>query len=294
VTFQQVPNAELRGDTARQNLLTNGGFEIWQRGNGPFSAGLWCADRWTTYLQGGTSTFSISKDTTNIDVGSGACAAVVYTHNVASQMYNGMRLSTEWQHARGRQYTLSVRVRTSTANAVQAMLWYDGGAGETLTGGTFHSGNGVYQTITVTATIPSNATFINVSINFAASCTAYIDNAMLVVGSVAADYVPMHPADDLARCLRYYEKMGNYNGGFVRNWQPAVTGNDTIWYGCVKKAVTPTLTKVGSWQVANCAQPTAGNGTTDGFYITCISSSVGNTYYQCPDTTAGITLEANP
>jgi len=47
-----------------------------------------------------------------------------------------------------------------------------------------------------------------VTVSFALPCTAYIDNAMLVVGSQPADYVPLHPADDLARCLRYYQRWG--------------------------------------------------------------------------------------
>src|SRR5262252_529729 len=32
-----VTNAKLGTDTARSSLLTNGGFEIWQRGNGPYT-----------------------------------------------------------------------------------------------------------------------------------------------------------------------------------------------------------------------------------------------------------------
>src|SRR5499427_9021761 len=74
---QAVTNAKLGTDTARLNLLTNGGFEIWQRGNGPFTAnGVYTSDRWFIALQG-TDTLSVSKDTTNVDPNSGsqACAA---------------------------------------------------------------------------------------------------------------------------------------------------------------------------------------------------------------------------
>ena len=38
---------------------------------------------------------------------------------------------------------------------------------------------------------------------------------MLVVGSVAADYAPMHPADDLARCQRYYQTLGRNGTGAI-------------------------------------------------------------------------------
>src|SRR5215467_15380555 len=36
ITDGSITNAKLGPDVARANLLTNGGFEIWQRGNGPF------------------------------------------------------------------------------------------------------------------------------------------------------------------------------------------------------------------------------------------------------------------
>src|SRR5262245_22066873 len=68
-----VTNAKLAGDTDRSNLLVNGGMEIWQRGNGPFTAsGLYCADRWLTALNGAAA-YSISRNTANRDVGSTAC-----------------------------------------------------------------------------------------------------------------------------------------------------------------------------------------------------------------------------
>src|SRR5215471_14015617 len=51
---QAVTNVKLGTDTARLNLLTNGGFEIWQRGNGPFTANsAYTADRWLISLASG-------------------------------------------------------------------------------------------------------------------------------------------------------------------------------------------------------------------------------------------------
>src|SRR5262252_4977444 len=54
-----VTNAKLGTDTARLNLVTNGGFEIWQRGNGPFTAtGVYGPDRWQLGITG-TDTLSV-------------------------------------------------------------------------------------------------------------------------------------------------------------------------------------------------------------------------------------------
>ena len=39
-----ISNAQLGPDVARANLLTNGGFEIWQRGAGPFIGDVVSAD----------------------------------------------------------------------------------------------------------------------------------------------------------------------------------------------------------------------------------------------------------
>src|SRR5262252_6904714 len=72
-----VTNAKLGTDTARLNLLTNGGFEIWQRGNGPFTTAgtALSADRWAS-LSSGAPTVSVSRNTANVDSSSAACAAV--------------------------------------------------------------------------------------------------------------------------------------------------------------------------------------------------------------------------
>jgi hypothetical protein len=208
-----VPNAALGPDVARANLLTNGGFEYWQRGTGPFvTNGLLSADRWVFALAG-TDTLSVSRDTANVDTGSLACAACTFvlgTGAGVSGLTQGQK-TTDGAQVRGRTVALSLRVKTSTAGAVRASIGSDG-TGAVTVYSSFHTGNGAYQTLSVTATIPADATVVNSGVVFAASCTAYLDNASLVVGSQPANYVPLHPADDLARCLRYYQR---WNSGYV-------------------------------------------------------------------------------
>src|SRR5207244_5913028 len=63
----------------QQNLLVNPGFEIWQRGNGAFTAtGTYSADRWVHNLAG-TDTLSISKNTTAANLDTGSIASVACT-----------------------------------------------------------------------------------------------------------------------------------------------------------------------------------------------------------------------
>ncbi|HYW86184.1 MAG TPA: hypothetical protein VFB50_00330 [Chloroflexota bacterium] len=240
-----IQNADLGPDVARANLLTNGGMEIWQRGNGPFTggAGTYSADRWAMNLNG-TDTVSISKNTANVDIGSQACAAITFTFGTgagASKLGQILRTSDNCQ-LNGRPITASVRVNTSTATAVRLGIDSDG-TGGTRTYSSYHPGSGGYQTLTVTITVPTDAAYVWLQIFFGASCTAYLDNACLVVGSQPANYVPLHPADDLARCLRYYRNIwngqpfGGYTAaaGFIRS---------SIAFQ-VPFAVTPTLTSSG-------------------------------------------------
>jgi hypothetical protein len=240
-----ITNSMLGADVARDNLLCSGSFEIWQRGNGPFSAsGATTSDRWTTQIVV-TDTLSVSRDTANAD-GAGAdaaCTFVLGTGAGATRLYQLLRVAGEHSNLPGKTLTASIRIRVAVANAVRVGLWSDGASGTNVYSG-FHTGSGAYQTLTVTYAVPTDATQVILSIWFAASCTAYLDNAMLVVGSQAANYVPMHPADDLARCLRYYEALvGGTTNEFVGT---AACVSTTTAYTSktmrVVKAVTPTMT----------------------------------------------------
>jgi hypothetical protein len=223
-----VTNVKLASDTARANLLTNGGFEVWQRGNGPFTT-AYTADRWG------------------------------------------------W--------------KTSTANAVRIRT-YDG---TTIGSGTYHSGSGAYQTLTLTTTFSAAPTVAWFGVEFDASCTAYLDNAMLVVGSQAADYAPLHPADDLARCLRYYETIGSPGMADVRMdgyGTAAMVASFCLPYKAVK-AVTGTVTKVGTWTTSNCVQPTFSGGAINSMNVgTTVTAAAPFAFYNA----AGgyLTIEANP
>jgi len=293
---QSVTNVKLGTDTARANLLTNGGFEIWQRGNGPFTS-AYHADQWNMSPVG-TDALSISRNTANVDIGSNACAAITFTLGTgagASGVWMQMNLSTEHKLA-GRTLSLSVRVRASVANAVRIGInnYYSSTAHYTY--GTFHTGSGSYETLTVTATLDPTATFAQPWIFFAATGTFYLDNAMLVVGSVAADYAPLHPADDLARCLRYYELLGETAGSLmISQNNAAATGTVrlSIPYKA-RKTVAPTITKVGTWTVTNCGQPTLNTPGVDMLWAQVIATAAGDTFAYASGAGNCITVEANP
>lgn len=291
MTKQLVRNQDLASDVYRRNQIVNGGIEHWQRGNGPFTGNnIYAADRWTSSLNG-TSTLSVSKDTTNQDSGSGACAALTYVHNTTSQWYQKFE---DYLQLRGRTITLSMRVKTSVAGAVR--LWLDGAATRTL--GAYHTGSGNYETLTVTATILAAATAVQGGVQLEATCNPFVDNAMLVYGPVTPDYIPMPPADDLARSLRYYEQIGVSSSAdvVVRGWCGVNSEalNISLLYRAIKP-ITATVTKVGTWAVSNAGQPTIVGATTSGFRLEITATTSGSEAYGINNGGGQyITAEANP
>jgi hypothetical protein len=255
-----ITNAMLGADVARDNLLTNGGMAIAQRGNGPFTTNTaYTADRWQIALGGG-SAISVSCASAGIGAGGGAtvpCVQGSYTHSTASYLLQQVKFAGDGNHVGhlgGQTVSLSMRVWANAANAVRISLSTDG-TGPLNAVSSFHPGSSAAVTLTVSGLVPNDATVLNVELNFQATCSQwYAGQAMLVVGSQAANYVPLHPADDFARCLRYYEvvaedlNLTGYGGAVAAPLQ---------WYLNFKarKAVTATLTKVGTWGVVNCAQP---------------------------------------
>ena len=240
-----IGNAELGADTARANLLTNGGFEIWQRGNGPFTAaGAYFADRWYIGTVNAGDTFSISRSTGATTDKSFANANVTYTRSTGGsnlQQHMGAANGDSTPQLIGRTLSFSVRVNTSVASAIAAGIYDDVNG---FRWGNYHSGAGGYETLTMTAPVAPTAVQVRVGIKFDQTAFAYLDNAMLVVGPVPADYAPLHPADDLARCQRYYELI--VSGTANTHIATAQAGSAVAAFAPIifrtPKAVTPTVT----------------------------------------------------
>lgn len=273
-----------------QNQFINGGFELWQRGNGPFTSNLG-PDKWNVSPFSG-STMSVSRDTANVDTGSRYCAAVTYTHSTSSQLYQTGTEPELVNQIRGRTISASVRVKTSTANAVRLTIW-DGGVGS-YTYGNYHTGDGTWQTLRITRAISAAAADASVRISFEASCTAYVDNAMYIIGPIAVDFLPMSPADELMRGQRYYEIIGESSTGFSWSSYQAAGTNSDLWVPYKsRKPASPTVTKVGTWTVGNCGQPSVVAAGIDGAAIRVSVTALGP-FSILNAGASNITSEANP
>jgi hypothetical protein len=242
---QQVAIEQLPDQTAPwvYTLLTNPGVEAWQAGAGPFSQHLaQTADQWQIELGAG-SALSVRRDTANAATDSLYCAACTYTHGARSYLRQILEQAVQ---LRGRTVAFSVQVKCDRPNAVRLGV-YDGAYHH----GAYHGGGGGYETLTVVATVSTLATVARVVLVFDASCTAYVDNTVLVVGEIPQVYVPLHPQEDTARVLRYRFMLGGLSPNEVVA-QVFVTSATTA-FGVLRypvaMAVPPTLTvsAPGDW-----------------------------------------------
>ncbi len=205
-----LSNSSLNATVARANQLINGNFQVWQRGTGPFSANAaYGPDRWQIGLAG-SDAITVSRDTTHVDVGATYACHVTFTLGTgggASGLFQYLKAGDGYALP-GEPFAASLRVYCDTANAVRLSLTSDGTGGAPVYSAFNNVTNG-WQTLTVAIpALPANVGQLQLSIYFAASCNAWFNHACVVQGTVAANDVPLTPAEDLARCLRYYQRFG--------------------------------------------------------------------------------------
>jgi hypothetical protein len=265
---------------AHRNLLTNGGFEIWQRGTGSFTtSGAYSADRWLITNSGANQT--VTKETSTIDGGLAALKCVVSSTNA-----NVDQKLEDYASLRGRTLSLSIRAQQSASGIINVTLNDSAGGTNVVSSST----TGSYQTMVVSRTINAAATSVTVTIQISTG-TVYLDNAMLVIGPSPAPYQPLHPQEDLARCQRYYEvTIVNYLGSAqgashtMGQWLPFA----------VTKSGTPTITKNGTWAVTNCAQPSVGTAAATGLAVFTTSSAAGAVQFVGNSADDTVSAEHNP
>lgn len=269
------------------NLLVNGGFEVWQRGTGSFTANqAYTADRW---LIDGT-VLTVTKETTTVD-NSIASLKVVVAAYAGPTIGIGQYLE-ENKQLYGKTLSFSVRVHQSVASQVSIAI-REIGVGATTSSTSVTTGS--FVTYTVTRTLGSSFTSINPTINFTGNGTYYLDNAMLVIGPNAAPYEPLHPADDLLRCQRYYEFIGGAaQSVYFRGYHTAGNPLGFTLFWKTTKGGTPTITKIGTWTVGNCAQPAVASPAVNSCQITSTVTASGDAYFTTSSATDGITVEWNP
>lgn len=249
------------------NILTNGGFEQWQRGTS-FSTpttGNYVTDKWiNTHTVSGGLAFTIAREATIIDNGYSLKFDVTNNGGAGNLGYIAQDVEN-WANYLGKTVSLSVRVKSNVATSIRLLI-HDG-SNNTLS--SYHAGDNTWQTMTVTVAIPISATRLLIKIGAVNNGdllvgTTYIDSAFLVVGNSPVNFIPMHPADDLARCLRYFE---NDDSGLQITWysNPTET-NRLIFHFSVQKSAIPSMTFVNG-TLSQATASSTGSVSTKGFTL---------------------------
>lgn len=296
-----IPNANVGPDFPRQNLLLNGDFSIWQRGNGPFSGAtssrVYTADRWAWVQGGGVTT--ISRDTSNTDGSNSAAVAVITITSGGSgdlrQELSGISGSENVTYnIRGKTVAVSARVKSTVANSIRINLSDNISPAASSQ---YHSGGGAYETLTAVLDCSTGAGLLTVSFSITANGNYWVGKTMLVYGSTPTNYAGSHPADELARCMRYYEPLadGALGNPYIFGGYNGATASYYFYMPFkVRKAITPTITKNGTWTVFNAAQPSASGASPDGASMSAAITSTGYGYVQCGAAGQSWIGEANP
>lgn len=292
IQLEQVADGKL----LPPNLLTNPGFEIWQRGNGPFvstsvGTSIFTADEFAAFCGFAGNSISVSRNSADKKFGN-YCAEVTLT-GLGGGEYSYIQQGVEnAKQLEGLDITLTIWVKASSANTVRLAL-YDWN-GSVATGGfsDWHSGSGEWEPITMTHTVntglvPTTTTAHLFPLYFSvlgyADTTFYVDGATLVLGNFpqGMPFIPLNPAEDMQRCQRFYCKSTNSADGLV-HYTYAVSGDSStgaLTFPVTMQAVpTVTVTNEVSYRYpASYASLVAGVG---GFREGHIASATGTGYWR--------------
>ena len=227
------------------NLLVNPGFEVWQRGNiftNPANS-AYTADKWRmNYTGSPSSVVSRNFSSSFINLGQYSLECQIVGTGAATTF--SVRQSIEnYYDFIGKTISFSVWVNSSTPG-IKAFIT-NGTISTSLSAA--HAGGTTFQRLTCTYTVPAGSTALMVGVGYVDVAPAisifFLDSAMVVLGAKAVDYQPTRIADDLARCLRYYEAGRITSAGLY-----GISTTSFLWTPRVfkvTKANIPTLTSSG-------------------------------------------------
>lgn len=220
---------------AHGNLFINGSFQVWQRGNGPFTAGGYTADRWVIGLSGPTVsvtpyTFTLGQTdvpgnpkngiSTNITASVGAsdicnlqqrhedvrrCGGSTVTVSFWAKMASGTaNVSIEWLQNFGTGGSAEVSTVDTQALAVTS-TWQQFKRTITLpTVGGKAIGAGSYTLMRIWMSAGSTYSALANSIGNQTGNFQMADIKM-EYGTDATPFIRPFKADEVLRCMRYYE-----------------------------------------------------------------------------------------
>lgn len=239
-TLDTVEIQQAQGQNYGKNLIINGDFNIWQRGTSHSSNGYGSVDRFRLDLNSTTGTLSQQSFTVGqTDVPNNPN---FYNRNTVSSvagagnLYLMQTILEDVRTLQGAEVTLSFWAKADAAKSIATEFTQDFGTGGSPStavnsvGVTTHNLTTSWQKFSTTITLPSIsgktlgtdnnsntrlAFWFDAGSNFDSrtnslgqqSGTFDIANVQLEFGDTATEFEYVSPADQLARCQRYFERF---------------------------------------------------------------------------------------
>lgn len=259
VKNQERVNSARNYGAINPNMLINGDFSVWQRGNS-FTGFVYGCDRWVGYNAAVTRQWEAVKGTVLKAVRSDIADGILITQPV-ELLQTGFGISVK-PFVQGKEYTLSAHV--GTTGKLKPEIWYGEGAVAPTGGVTddtfaFQSPDSDgYVSFTFTVDHLPATDDLCVLISFKGEGTGVEYNfysAKLEIGSVRTEHVPDLEQVNLAKCQRYYEVIPG-GAGYAYN-----TTSSTIALSFKVSKRTSAYTVFEYGQLFINAGSTSGSGT---------------------------------
>jgi hypothetical protein len=257
-----------------RNLIINGDFSIWQRGTSATTFGYKADDRWFTAGNGNTVTFSRQAFTlgqTDVPGNPQYFSRTVITSSAGASNFTSKYQAVESViNTSGKEVTLSFWAKADSAKNIATEFFQSFGTGGSPSAPVLginavtHALTTSWQKFTVTAAIPSvsgktlgtsGSDQLGVDFWFDAgsdfdsrtnslgqqSGTFDIANVQLEFGDTATEFEYVSPADQLARCQRYYWRVektsSNVALGTTATYTTNVSSYTTLKYPVTMRAI---------------------------------------------------------
>jgi hypothetical protein len=305
--------------TVQANPILNSAMQVWQRGTSPTfvvnNSQNYQMDRWIVFSAGSgrTVTRQTTSDTTNLPFIQ-YCARVQRTsgntdtsdispyqpmESINSIPFAGKTVTMSFYARRGANYSATSNnliVKLATGTGTDENLIFPGYTGFAAPIDSTATLTTTWQRFSYTATLASTITEITPQFIYTPVGTAGADDffeftgVQIDVGSFALPFRTYAGTiqGELAACQRYFQIIGGTNVSFpiIQSTNGVATSQDMSHSMPfpVKMRTAPTATKNGTWNVANCSQPTVGFISSDGYAIRTVANAVSN-YFLHPDST---------
>lgn len=269
-----------------RNRLINGCMRVNQRAAATNADDTYAHDRWNILTQTGT----VACTTVQLIENGWRDALRITQSQAAAQRFGVEQIieAANCQDLRGAQVTLAARVRISATTTLRYAILEWTGTADTVTSdfvldwtnGTFTAGQfftttsttvagagstaltaNTAATVSLTATISSSAN--NVAVIFwtdstqAQNVTLDIGKVQLEVGAVATVFEVRPTGIERSICQRYYYQTDQGGVLNILGYGLAASTPTYVLRHPVPMRIAPTGTKVGTWNVVNCSQPSS-------------------------------------